>query len=90
MDIEELRQTIIETAIKRRIVKDKKEFEEYDEKYLDHLGCRSFTNYVSYLLSKEFKEDGGVFVTLCKPMLKDKEKLKEKFGLEIKGIGDIN
>ena len=58
----------------------------YIRKYIDEYGNDSFINYLSCLLG-EPKMDA--FLTNCKPLIKDKKKIEEKFGVKITTIKEM-
>jgi len=80
-----MRQEIIDLSLERGII-TKKEIPVYVGKYFDDYGIDSFINYLSMLLG-EPKMDA--FMTLCKPLLKDKKKIEKRFGVKIITVGDI-
>ena len=75
----------INRAIKLGVL-TREEFEkDYKRKYVDDRGLDSFPEYMQAVSNmKKFKDDNLTFVTSNRKMLKDKDKLEEKFGLEIK------
>lgn len=77
--LEKMRQEVIDLAIERKII-TKKEIPIYIGKYFDEYGNDSFINYLSMLLG-EPKMDA--FMTLCEPLIKDKDKIEERFGVKI-------
>ena len=83
--LEQMRKEIIDTAIERGII-TKEEVSVYVGKYFDEYGIDSFINYLSMLLG-EPKMDA--FMTLCEPLLKDKEKIEKRFGIKIITLGDM-
>jgi len=80
-----MRQEIIDLSLERGII-TKKEIPVYVGKYFDDYGIDSFINYLSMLLG-EPKMDA--FMTLCKPLLKDKKKIEKRFGVKIITVGDL-
>ena len=80
-----MRQEIIDLSVKGGII-TKEEIPIYIGKYFDEYGVDSFINYLSMLLG-EPKMDA--FMTLCKPLLKDRKKIEKRFGVKIITLGDL-
>jgi len=75
----------INHAIKIGVLTKEDYEKNYKRKYVDDWGLDSFPEYMQAVSNmKKFKDDNLTFVTSNRKMLKDKDKLEEKFGLEIK------
>lgn len=77
--IMEGRKTILQKAIDLKILTQKEYDETYKNKYIDHYGIDSFFNYLVACIHRM-----DHFVTLCKSMLKDRDKLEKKFRVKIR------
>ena len=87
--LEIMKSHILQAAYAKRLLTLKQYQEKYKGKYIDQYGCDSFITLLSYLV-ETYGEDGNVFVTLCKPMLKDRKKFKEIFDIEIVSPEDLH
>lgn len=74
-----MRQRVINEATQRKIM-TLEEMPIYVGKYFDEYGIDSFINYLSMLTSDVKME---AFITLCKPMIKDRKKIEKRFGVKI-------
>jgi hypothetical protein len=79
---------IIQMAIEKKII-SKKEYKEYEGKYIDQYGCDSFINYLSYLIVMG-KGKNSIFLTVGNTILKDRDKIQKRFGLRIVTPSELN
>src|SRR3989344_8238548 len=73
------KQQIMKQAFKERLLTEKEYNENYKDMFYDDYGSDSFPQYVNAVMNAE----SDCFVTINKRMLKRKEELKKRFGLEI-------
>lgn len=84
-ELTSMKQQIVATALMRNIL-TVEDLPKYIGKYIDEYGIDSFINYLSMLLG-EPKIDS--FLTLCEPLIKDKEKIEKRFGIKIITMKDL-
>ena len=78
------RRIILQKALDLKILTKKEYEEEYKSKYIDHYGIDSFFNYLVACIHKIDR-----FITICKPMIKDRDKLEKRFKVKIKTPEEI-
>jgi F0F1-type ATP synthase delta subunit len=79
------KQIVINALIKDILTID--DLPRYMRKYIDDYGNDSFINYLSVVLAD--KKIGG-FLTMCKPLIKDKEEIEKKFGIKIMSMEELS
>ncbi len=81
-ELEIMKDHLLQVAYAKHLLTPEQYEKKYKGKYIDQYGCDSFMNLLSYLI-EFYGEEGFTFVTLCKPMLKDKKKFKKIFEIDI-------
>lgn len=82
--VEKGREEIIPEAIKRGLFTEEEYNAEFKDKYNDPYGCDSFSQYIGTVLHvMDTGDKDAIFVTLNDNMLKNRDMLKNRFGVRI-------
>lgn len=85
-ELKKEKKRILTEAFRKKILTKKEYEKDYKEKYIDQYGFDSFLNYLSYLI---IWDKHGYFLTIGKPILKDRKKIEKRFGLKIIAPKDV-
>lgn len=87
--VEKGRKVIIRDAIKRGLFTKREYNDKFKDKYNDSHGCDSFSQYIGTVLHFMDSGDKPVFVTANDKILRDRDMLENRFGVDILPVGEV-
>jgi len=88
--VEKGRKEIIEEAIKRGLFTEKEYNSKFKDRYDDAYGCDSFSQYIGTVLHvMDTGKKDVIFVTLNENILKNRDMLKNRFGVRILRMDEL-